>query len=371
MYVRAGRSWIVDFVAVLLRRRLFLAALLTISAVFFYCSSPVRPPRRVARLLPRPGPSPAVANLTVNLVIASVAADDTSWTKLLHAHVPGLRVIRYVSDSTTAEFRPPVPRKGREATIYHTYLYDFYDSLPDISIFIHAHEDPWHADGVLQQSMLFTLSRLDLEQVVRRGYANLRVSWRDACPDWINTTKTPLESVKQEEPFMRRAWHANFDIVKEPVPEILAGPCCSQMAVTRDAIRRRPRAQYARSRDWLLQSDWSDYIVGRTWEHMFPWLFAAQARDCPVEWRAYCRMYGVCFERPEAPARYNELWRERRQLSEKTEFLQELVNPQAGVAARKRIDEISQDLDREIQIAIQRGRDRRVRADAGSDLEKP
>ena len=289
---------------------------------------------------------------TVNLVIASLQKDDIAWTSKLR--IPNLKVIRYVSDAPNAEFRPPVPKKGREATIFHTYFYDFYDFLPDISILIHAHEDPWHIEGVLQQSMLFTLSHLDLEHVQKRQYANLRVSWKDACPDWINTTKTPEESYKQEEPFMHQAFQSNFGPVD--IPEILAGPCCSQFAVTRAAVRRNPRSQYKRNLDWLVSTDWSDYIAGRTWEHMFPWLFTGRPTDCPIEWKTYCQMYHVCFEHPEAASRYNALWQEKLDLREDIEFWRELPNPQRGVKARKRMDEIDRILQVQIEEAIERGR---------------
>jgi len=327
---------------------------------------------RLAALLAAPPPprDPSTANLTVNLVLATLAADDVSWTAGLEAHLPNLRVVRYVSDSSTAPFRPPVPRKGREATIWHTYLHDFYDALPDVSLLVHGHDRAWHVDGVLQGSLRFALPRLDLAAVLgaRRGYANLRVSWRDACPAWINTSLPAGRSTKQEEPYMAAAWRANFDVAAEPVPEILAGPCCSQFAVSRAAVRSRPREQYARSRDWLVTTEWSDYIAGRTWEHLFPWLLARAERDCPRERETYCAMYGLCFADPETPARYNELWRERERLGEKTAFWRELLDPAGAEAARARAREIDAWLDEQLLPALERGQDQAVRARAARDL---
>lgn len=304
------------------------------------------------------------SNLTVNLVIASLKADDISWT--LKLQIPNLKVIRYVSDDPNAQYRPRVPRKGREALIYHSYFHDFYDDLPDLSIMIHAHEDPWHIEGVLQQSMLFTLSRLDLDRAQQRGYANLRANWENACPAWIDTTKTADESEKQEEPYMREAFQANFGPLE--VPRILAGPCCSQFVVTREAVQHHPRSQYERSIDWLVKTSWSDYIAGRTWEHMFPWLFRGEAIDCPVEWKTYCSMYGICFERPQHSSRYNKLWQERRDLMEATEVLRELLDPQEGVKARKRMREIDALLKSEIAVALERGKDSSRRSAAFDGL---
>ncbi|KAM3551674.1 hypothetical protein ARSEF4850_007757 [Beauveria asiatica] len=306
------------------------------------------------------------SNISVHLVLATLKADDISWTSRLA--IPNLRVIRYVSDDPLAPHRPPVPRKGREALIYHTYFHDYYDHLPDLSIMIHAEENPWHIEGVLQQSMPFALHRLDLDRARARGYASLRVSWENACPAWIDTTKTPETAGKQEEPYMREAFRANFGPDVQ-VPRILAGPCCSQFAVSREAVRRNPRSQYARSRDWLVDTELSDYIAGRTWEHMFPWLFRGAATDCPGETETYCAMYGICFDESDGgPARYNRLWQERRDLMEATEVLREILDPQEGVKARERMAEIDALLREEIIVALERGQDARQRSLAYDNL---
>jgi hypothetical protein len=302
------------------------------------------------------------------LVIASLAADDVSWTTQLD--IPNLNIIRYISDAAEGQYIPPVPRKGREALIYLTYFYDFYDKLPDISIMIHPHEDPWHIEGVLQRSMLFALSHLDLDVVSRSRYANLRVDWTQACPSWIDTTKTPETAQKQEEPLMHAALVENFGMSDAEVPRIMAGPCCSQFAVTKEAVQRSPRSQYKRSVDWLVETTLSDYLSGRTWEHMWPVLFNGEAIDCPPEWDVYCAMYHICFEKKDGPSEYNALWREKERLKEDTEFWREIVNPQAGVRARERIQEIEQLLEAQILGALERGRDSTTRAEAGT-FEEP
>ncbi|KAJ6781196.1 hypothetical protein PWT90_05973 [Aphanocladium album] len=326
------------------------------TASFFYLATHVQWRTAPAQPLPSWRHSLAhglASNLTVNLVLATLKKDDISWASKVD--IPNLNIIRYVSDDPTAQYHPPVPRKGREALIYHTYFYDFYDDLPDLSIMIHAEENPWHIEGVLQQSMLFTLSQLDLERAHQRGYANLRANWENACPAWLDTTKSEDESDKQEEPFMREAFQANFGPLE--VPRLLGGPCCSQFVVTRDAVRQHPRSQYKRSLDWLVETKLSDYIAGRTWEHMFPWLFRGAAVDCPDEAATYCAMYGICFEHTAESTRYNKLWQEKRDLMEATEVLREILNPQEGVKARDRMAEIDALLREQLIAALKRGRD--------------
>ncbi|KAI2467515.1 hypothetical protein F4781DRAFT_306917 [Annulohypoxylon bovei var. microspora] len=303
------------------------------------------------------------SDITINLVVATLSKDDISWTQ--NIQIPNLKVIRYVSDNLKAEFHPPVPNKGREALIYHTYMHDFYDNLPDISIFTHADESPWHVEGTLNSSLVFALSHLDLNEVLQRHYFNLRVSWENACPNWINTSKTDEDWNKQEEPYMYEAFTENF--ATNDVPEILGGPCCSQFAATRDVVRRHPKSQYRINMEWLMQTHWDDYISGRVWEHMWPWLFVGKAVDCEVEWKAYCKMYHICFD-PQSRTRLINLKEEKKELERKTGLLEGLLDLLRGFEVRRRLKEINAILAEELEKAVERGKDEAVRMKLLSDF---
>jgi hypothetical protein len=164
-------------------------------------------------------------------------------------------------------------------------------------------------------SMIFSLNHLDLREVQRRNFLNLRVTWGIGCSSGsINTTKVNEESgTIPEEKEMQAAFRANFNIWD--IPEILATPCCSQIAVTRKAIRKNPREQYLKHVGWLEGTELNDGLSGRTWEHMWQWLFLGQAVDCPIEHKAYCRLYHICFGGRE---QYDE-WIELNQGREKLE----------------------------------------------------
>ncbi|OTB15037.1 hypothetical protein K445DRAFT_12316 [Daldinia sp. EC12] len=301
-------------------------------------------------------------NITVNLVLATLRRDDISWIE--NIKLPNLNIIRYVSDDMMAPYHPPLPKKGREAMIYLTYMYDFYDELPDVTIFTHADESPWHVERSLNSSLVFALSHLDLSQVMQRQYFNLRVSWENACPDWINTTNSEYDDEKQEQSFMREAFAENF--ATDDVPEILAGPCCSQFAVTRDAIRRHPRTQYQRNLAWLMQTDLSDFLSGRVWEHMWQWLFMGQAVDCPIEWKAYCRMYHICYDL-ESRKLLSKLELERKNLEKKTGVFDTIADLLRGMKNKKRLREIDAVMAVELESALERGKSEAVRMQLLSD----
>lgn len=53
----------------------------------------------------------------------------------------------------------------------------------------------------------------------------------------------------------------------EEVPEEVGAPCCAEFAVTDRMIRQRPRSDYERYRRWLTETEFSDYVSGRTFEY--------------------------------------------------------------------------------------------------------
>ncbi|CAL3970949.1 unnamed protein product [Diplocarpon coronariae] len=250
---------------------------------------------------------------SVNLVVAATTKEDYSWTKDLK--VPGMVVVPYIADDLNATHHAQ-QNKGHEAMMYHQYFYDFYDDLPDISILIHSQQLSWHVEQLLDQSMIFSLNHLDLREVQRRQFLNLRVTWGIGCStNTINTTRVNEESGgTPEQKEMQEAFRANFNLYD--VPEILATPCCSQIAVTREAIRRVPRKQYEHHINWLLTTGLEDSISGRTWEHMWQYLFLGKAIDCPLEHRAYCRLYHICFGGREEYDEWIELNQGRQKLEE-------------------------------------------------------
>ncbi|CZT48655.1 uncharacterized protein RSE6_09385 [Rhynchosporium secalis] len=262
------------------------------------------------------GPLPSV-----NLVIAATSKENYSWVKDLK--VAGMKVVPYIADDLNATYHAQ-QNKGHEAMMYHQYFYDFYDALPDISILIHSQDRQWHVEQLLDQSMIFSLNHLDLREIQRRQFLNLRVTWGLGCSTGaMNTTRVNEESgTSPEQKEMQEAFRANFNLYD--IPEILATPCCSQIAVTKERIRSVPREQYLHHIDWLLTTKLKDSISGRTWEHMWQYLFLQKAIDCPLEHKAYCRLYHICFGGPEEYSEWIELNQGRQKLSRE---LQKILKP--------------------------------------------
>jgi hypothetical protein len=308
---------------------------------------------------------------SVHLVLAAVKDADLEWTS--HLKVPNLQVIPYIANDPNAKYHPPANR-GNEAMMYLTYFYEFYNKLPDISILTHGADWAWHIDGALEYRTAYAIEHLDLKEVLRRKYLNLRVSWNWGCPTWINTSVTVTSpeycpDLKAEEPFMKEAFKQNFP--KDNVPPILSQPCCSQFAVTKEAIRSVPREQYKLQMDWLRDAPFESEISGRIWEHFWQWSFLRKAVDCPAEHKALCRAYHICFESEEDWWSWKEHEASRRSLLERrATMLANSIQPgdKEMVKLERQIKDYADHLEPMRQKAIDRGKSVKQRMEIAGDL---
>nr|POE77415.1 hypothetical protein CFP56_09062 [Quercus suber] len=199
----------------------------------------------------------------------------------------------YVVDDPTAHYHPPV-NKGHESMVYLTYIIDHYDDLPDVSIFVHAHRYAWHNNAMQGDDMSQMLRYLSPERVTREGYMNLRCEWEPGCPSWLHPGALARNTDKQEEWLIAEAWISLFPL--DPIPTVLAQPCCAQFAVSKSRIRALDRTRYIALREWLMATDLSDTIAGRIFEYIWQYIFTAAPVQCPSMNVCYCDGYGMCFD---------------------------------------------------------------------------
>ncbi|KAK6433359.1 hypothetical protein LTR95_010463 [Oleoguttula sp. CCFEE 5521] len=243
---------------------------------------------------------PPGSNYSRTLVLARTKAENTSWvdTELSDMLSSGLLTTAiYVADDPNAPLHPP-RNKGHEAMIYLSYIINHYDTLPDFSIFMHGHQFAWHNNEILDTDAAQMIRHLSPERVMRLGYMNLRCHWEPGCPAWLHPGVRERLSWKQEEHLIADSWAQIFP--KDPIPAILAQPCCAQFAVSRERILATPKQRYVYLRDWLLRTELSDYLSGRVFEYIWQYVFTSSPSHCPSMSECYCDGYGFCFGSPEA-----------------------------------------------------------------------
>lgn len=246
------------------------------------------------------------------IVMAKTKAEDTDWVK---DNLPDWqRAIYHMDDPEAPGLHPPI-NKGREAMAYLTYIVDFYTQLPSIMVFLHAHRNgyptAWHTDAANHDNV-DSVQNLRLDYVQRQGYANLRCIWSPGCPNEIQPFRQGADAEgRRAERAMETAWKFMFgsgDEIEEGngkpysnttslplmVPGVLATPCCSQFAVSRDQVRKRPREEYIKFREWIVKTELDDDTSGRVLEYLWHVFFGRDHVYCPDMNACYCDVYGQC-----------------------------------------------------------------------------
>ena len=161
--------------------------------------------------------------------------------------------------------------------IYLSFILDHYEDLPWCALFIHGHYDAWHQED----DIIHIIDGLNRTALARAGYVSLRCDWYPSCPAEMRPVHHdafvwgPQMHTKSTEAAISGNWNQLFP--GEKLPETLASPCCAQFAVTRQAIMRRPKSDYDRLREWLLNSLLIDDVSGRVLEKLWAYIFLGEA----------------------------------------------------------------------------------------------
>jgi len=208
-------------------------------------------------------------------------------------------------------FLPLPTLRGREAMTYLTFIIEHYDSLPDITAFVHAGATQWHND-ILGAYTTSILDNLRTESVNRLGYANLRCRPEPGCPTSVNIFEPSVEDIKSKDArfYFPEIYMELFGVTKEQVPEHVGHTCCAQFAVSRERIRARPRKDYERMRLWITDSSVNvtdSHGVGWVFEMVWHVVFGMEPIYCPSLQQCRCDLFGWCGA--DCPDRYKPLVR--------------------------------------------------------------
>lgn len=176
---------------------------------------------------------------------------------------------------------------------YLTYIIDHYENLPSTIAFLHSHRSgfllAWHVDAPLHDNVA-AMRSLQLHFVQESGYVNLRCNWNPGCKEGHRRNKHVTEQV----------WHEVFDDTSTPplnstsetmatavspslaiahdqkflrIPDQVGAACCAQFAVSRDQVLKRPREDYTKFRQWVIDTDKTDASSGRVMEFLWHVIF--------------------------------------------------------------------------------------------------
>jgi len=197
--------------------------------------------------------------------------------------------------------------KGREASVYLTYIINHYYSLPDFMVFVHGRRYEWHTDDPMYDTA-HSLQTLNFDHVAEVGYASLRCHWSPGCPVEVHPdleiNYDGIFGIDHEYAVVYNDFFPNATL-----PEKVGAPCCAQFVVSRDAVLLRPVAEYEKYRQWLWDTPLPGGRTGRIMEYMWHIIFGMDAVLCLDAEECYCRKFGVCgldCSREECKGRYWE-----------------------------------------------------------------
>ena len=186
-------------------------------------------------------------------IVVAAYREDLSWLQQL-PHIPHTI---YTSHNTSAEH--PMWIEQAEAGVYLQFILERYETLPDATVFIQAHQTAEHMPDKLP-----LLKRLRWR---RWPYANLRYQgitshkWGNWTGDWLNLWKPeetpPAHEVNwdklriEQSRLYAEVWHTLMEPEFGPLPRFVHAPCCAEMLVSKQRILAHPKAFYQTIFDWL------------------------------------------------------------------------------------------------------------------------
>ncbi|KAG2416169.1 hypothetical protein HFD88_007362 [Aspergillus terreus] len=244
------------------------------------------------------------------IVMARLEEEPTGWVE---EELPDWQSAIYVVNPSRvtieneSALKTPF-NKGHESMAYLTYIIDHYDDLPSTIAFLHAHRAgffmAWHVDAPLHDNVM-AMRNLQLDFVQENGYVNLRCNWNPGCKAGHRINRHVTEGVWEEmfegtstPPLNSSTSPAVGDYAQTQkflqAPKEVGAACCAQFAVSRDQVRRRPRDDYIKFRQWVIDTDRDDASSGRIMEFLWHVIFGKESVYCPDEELCYCQVYGKC-----------------------------------------------------------------------------
>lgn len=97
----------------------------------------------------------------------------------------------------------------------------------------------------------------------------MRCVWTIGCPVAIHPLEDEVVSDRHQDQTTGEIYKQVFEelLPEHPIPDEVGVSCCAQFAVTKDVIRQRPKEDYIRFRDWLLNTPLQDGLSGRFFEY--------------------------------------------------------------------------------------------------------
>ena len=166
-----------------------------------------------------------------------------------------------------------------------------------------------------------------------------------------------IEGKPEEQYLTKSVWRELFPGTQPP--PALSQPCCAQFAVTRDVILQNSKSKYIYFRDWLINTSLKDKYSGRVFEYTWQYIFTGHAELCPIMNSCYCDGYGICFGGAKALDSWLTRLEKLQQLQNElvSDEMQKPANAGKHKELQAKVDKLEGELKAEKLAAYERGND--------------
>jgi hypothetical protein len=186
------------------------------------------------------------------VIVVSRWREDISW---IDVYLGDIDHIVYTKEDTLA-LHNILNNKAQEATCYLRYIIDYYEKLPEIVVFLHAHRHAWH-----QQDPDDVVKGLRTLQWGKYEYMPLQTKH-------MTNTQFRKNDTNRQFAFNYLLWTEVLHELGQP-PDTIVCPCCASFAIKRQAILRRSKSFYENIYNFLQTTKEANSVTSRTME--FTW----------------------------------------------------------------------------------------------------
>lgn len=228
------------------------------------------------------------------VIVTSHYKEDLEWLK----DAPYKVIVCDKAGSNPSPFSPDARcsmdvNRGREASSFLKFIIEYYDELPKYVAFIHGHEDAIHHNhpyilmDAISRAKKENHDYISLNNILQvSGLSENPTFKRHPVDDKTFSVQPPARPTHE---LMKEIWPEYFQpILGIEFPTDLRYQCCAQFIVSREAIRRHPKAVYEKFYNFVMDPNLDDYLTATTMEFTWHMIFGSKPDICDNDGDVLC-----------------------------------------------------------------------------------
>jgi hypothetical protein len=170
-----------------------------------------------------------------------------------------INIPKIIYSKTNKKYNLVPGNKGQEIPCFLKYIIDFYDNLPDKTLFLHGHRMSGHQD-------------FNTDSVIPVLNWNLDSFFSINKRDWYQEiSKTVYFDEGAYDVWLKQNWYMFEEYL--PFPECLKFYSGAQFVVNKELITQYPISFYKKLYNWIQTTELTNFITSRIFEYTWHYIF--------------------------------------------------------------------------------------------------